>query len=623
MNAGDGRTHGASGSGPGWPEGEDPADQWVLDPATGSYRLNLDGGAGAPKAAVPAQGRPADGRPASRTSQSAATGQTSQTSQISQISQTGQTGRTARVGDTQTTAAIPAQSRGRAANRRARDGQPGAAETPDTPETGGRAARRKASRTPTRGRRALKWTAGVGGFVLVAGCAGGIYAYQHLNGNITGVDVNLGDEAHRPKAATKAVNILIIGTDSREGLGKKYGDEGSVGHADTTFLFHVSADRTNATAVSIPRDLLVDIPECKTGDKVIPGTDRAMFNTSLGQDGRDPGCTWKTVEKLTGVRVDHFVEVNFEAVKTLSTAVGGVEVCAAKDLVDPKSHLNMKAGHHVIKGDEALAFVRTRHAVGFGGDLTRIPLQQQFISGLIRKVKSDGTLTDPTKVWNLADAATKALTVDQSIAGVLKLKDLAQDLSAVDTKHITFTTVPVIDDTEDKNRLALKQPDASQLFQMVAADRSLTKVKKKGTASASASAAASPAATTKAAPADVRVTVKNGSGVTGQAQATVEWMQNTKGYLRSSNGFNAPSTEKTTLYYAPDHADQARTLAEAMGLPATQMKATTEYGTGEKDPMLLILGKDFTAPGISLTAPTVAPSDLQRVQADDTNLCAK
>ncbi|MFJ6214594.1 LCP family protein [Streptomyces sp. NPDC092296] len=598
MNAGDGRAHGASGAGPEWPEGADPADQWVLDPATGSYRLNVDGpAAGAQRPGVPGQGVPAGRRAAAAPDPAAAPDSAAASAAAS---------------------GIPSQSGGRAAARRARGGAPESSGA----VTGGRAARRKASRNPARSRRMLKWTAGVGGFVLVAGCTGGYFAYQHLNGNITGVKVDLGDEANRPKGPTKAVNILIIGTDSREGLGKKYGDAGSVGHADTTFVFHVSADRTNATAISIPRDLMVPIPDCKTGDKVIPGSQRAMFNTSLGQDGRDPGCTWKTVEQLTGIRINHFVEVNFEAVKTISTAVGGVEVCAGKDIVDKQSHLNMTKGTHVIQGDEALAFVRTRHAVGLGGDLTRIPLQQQFISALIRKVKSDGTLTNPGKLWDLANAATKALTVDDDIAGVLKLKDLALDLSAVDTKHITFTTVPVLDDPEDKNRLIVKDPDAGQLFSMVAADKSLTKVKPKATASASPAATTSPAAT-KAAPADVRVTVKNGSGVTGQAQSTVEWMQNTQGFIRSSNGSNFDPTDKTTLYYAPDHADQARTLAAAMGLPAAQLKATTTYGTGAMDPMLLVLGKDFKGPGVPLTAPTVAPSNLQRVEADDTDVCAK
>ncbi|MFD0347715.1 LCP family protein [Kitasatospora aburaviensis] len=326
----------------------------------------------------------------------------------------------------------------------------------------------------------------MGALVLVAGCGGAYYAYQHFNNNITAVKVQLGDEAERPKPAGDALNILVIGTDSREGLGREYGDEGSTGHADTTLLFHVAKDRSNATVVSLPRDLMVPIPECRTSaGKAIPGTSRAMFNESLGQEGRDPGCTWKTVEKLTGIRVDHFVMVNFEAVKTLSTAVGGVEVCAAKDINDPDSHLKMSKGRHVVQGDEALAFVRTRHAVGLGGDLTRIPLQQQFISSMIRSIKSGDTLTSPTKLWKLADAATKALTVDDGIGSVDKLKDLALDVSKVDTGNITFATVPVEDDTKDKNRLMLKQPDAGQLFSLVANDRSLT-----GTAAPEAAASA-------------------------------------------------------------------------------------------------------------------------------------
>lgn len=407
----------------------DPADQWVLDPDTGQYRLDPDAG-------IPAQHR---------------------------------------------RAAAPEPGSAAAA--------PEAATEPGHP--GGRAGhRRRGAARRNRRRRALKWTAGVGALVLVAGCGGAYYAYQHFNDNITAVKVQLGSDEERPKAAGDALNILVIGTDSREGLGREYGDEGSAGHADTTLLFHVAKDRSNATVISIPRDLMVPVPECDTDTgKKIPGSARAMFNESLGQEGRDPGCTWKTVEKMTGIRVDHFVMVNFDAVKTLSTAVGGVEVCAAKDINDPDSHLKMTKGRHVVQGDEALAFVRTRHAVGLGGDLTRIPLQQQFISSMIRSVKSSDTLTSPTKLWKLADAATKALTVDSGIGSVDKLKDLALDVSKVDTKNITFATVPVLDDPKDENRLVLKQPDAGQVFSLVANDRSLTET-------AAPAAPAAPGATT-------------------------------------------------------------------------------------------------------------------------------
>ncbi|WP_094745734.1 LCP family protein [Kitasatospora purpeofusca] len=517
----------------------------------------------------------------------------------------------------------------------------------EPPHPGGRAARRRAlTARRTRRRRVLKWTGGLAAFALVAGCGGAYYAYQHFNNNITAVKVQLGNEAERPKPVADALNILVIGTDSREGLGREYGDEGSAGHADTTLLFHIAKDRSNATALSIPRDLMVPVPECRTPDgKTIPGTARTMFNNSLGQEGRDPGCTWKTVEKVTGIRVDHFVMVNFDAVKTLSTAVGGVEVCAAKDINDPDSHLRMAKGRHVVQGDEALAFVRTRHAVGLGGDLTRIPLQQQFIGSMIRSIKSSDTLTNPAKLWKLADSATKALTVDSGIGSVDKLKDLALDLSKVDSGKITFATVPVLDDPADENRLVLKQPDAAQLFSMVGGDRSLTEPAAGAAApeAPAASAPAAPAATSApAAPAapggaastaaaavdakDLRVTVRNGSGTPGQAQQAVDRLV-AKGYAKAATAANAPVATATSIAHPAGKAAEAAALAAALGLPAEAVKADPKLGA--RDGLVLVLGKDAPAAAAAQAAampaavPSEAPKDLQRVQGDDIDACAK
>ncbi|WP_405004762.1 LCP family protein [Kitasatospora purpeofusca] len=510
----------------------------------------------------------------------------------------------------------------------------------EPPHPGGRAARRRAlTARRTRRRRVLKWTGGLAAFALVAGCGGAYYAYQHFNNNITAVKVQLGDEAERPKPVADALNILVIGTDSREGLGREYGDEGSSGHADTTLLFHIAKDRSNATALSIPRDLMVPVPECQAPDgKTIPGTARTMFNNSLGQEGRDPGCTWKTVEKVTGIRVDHFVMVNFDAVKTLSTAVGGVEVCAAKDINDPDSHLRMSKGRHVVQGDEALAFVRTRHAVGLGGDLTRIPLQQQFISSMIRSIKSSDTLTNPAKLWKLADSATKALTVDSGIGSVDKLKDLALDLSKVDSGKITFATVPVLDDPADKDRLVLKQPDAAQLFSMVGGDRSLTEPAAGAAASAPDTPAATSAPAAPAAPAapgaaastaaaavdtkDLRVTVRNGTGTPGQAQQTVDRLV-AKGYAKAATAANVPVAAATSIAHPAGKTAEAAALAAALGLPADAVKADPKLGA--RDGLVLVLGKD--APAAAAAAPTAVPSeapkDLQRVQGDDIDACAK
>ncbi|MFD8599916.1 LCP family protein [Kitasatospora sp. NPDC059646] len=533
----------------------DPADQWVLDPETGEFRLDLDAGR-----------RTAERRPGAGRSGAARSG-------------------AARSGAGATAAA------------------------------GGRSARRRGR--VVRGRRVLKWTAGSLGLVLIAGCGGAYYVYQHFNKNISSVKVQVGDESERPQATNDALNLLVIGTDSREGLGREYGDEGSAGHADTTLLFHISKDRSNATVLSIPRDLMVTVPECRTGDKKIPGEARAMFNTSLGQNGRDPGCTWRTVEKLTGVRINHFMMVDFEAVKSLSTAVGGVEVCAATDIDDPYSHLKMTAGRHVVQGEEALAFVRTRHAVGLGGDLTRIPLQQQFISSMIRKMKSSDTLTSPTKLWSLADAATKALTVDSAIDDVNKLKDLALDISRVDTKNITFTTVPVLDDPTNNNHLILKPGDAQQLFAMIAADRSLTDVPQQQAPepAPSSSAPAPPQVDAKS----VKVTVRNGSGTSGQAGKAVSALK-AKGFALAATARDTDAAQASTVSYPAGQEDRAQAVAAALGLPATAVQASSRLSA--KDGVAVVLGGDYTGSAGASAVPTEAPKDLQRVQADDTAVCA-
>ncbi|MEU8828545.1 LCP family protein [Streptomyces sp. NPDC048636] len=557
--------------GQGGADGIDPADQWVFDPNTGSYELRLNN-AGAPAdAAEPPQAPRASRR---RTPESEQRG------------------------------------RRRAGGKREQ-------EAPTGP-----ASRRKPKPKKSKGKKVLYWTSGTLAFLLVGGSAAAYFVYQHLNGNIRKVDVG----ENNPAVSDGPMNILLIGTDRRDGKGNKgYGDAGSVGHADTTLLFHVSGDRSNATVLSFPRDMITDIPECKTKQddgsfKKIPGEKEVRFNTSLGQEERDPGCTWQTVEKITGLNVDHFMMADFNAVKEMSTAVGGVDICLGKDINDPKSHLNLKKGRHTVEGEQALAFVRTRHAVGFGGDLDRIKLQQQFLSSLMRKMKASGSLTNPGKTWKLAQAATKALTVDPGIGTLSKLADLGKNLSKVDLKNITFATVPVVDNSDGATVL-LDQTKADPLFQMVRQDVSLTEVKKKQKAAKSREAARLKGP--KADPADVRVKVLNGSGKFGAAQETVGWMQNTEGMLRTSNGGNAKSElKKTTLEYAPNQADQARRLADSMGLPGSAMK----QGTKDAEPMAemkLTLGGDFKKAGTPIAGPVKAPKDIQRVEADDKNICAK
>jgi LCP family protein required for cell wall assembly len=485
----------------------------------------------------------------------------------------------------------------------------------------------------SKAKKALMWTGGTMAFVLVAGGAAA-YAYlKHLEGNVTTTDV--GSAGKRGFSKDEAFNILIIGTDKRTGAGNAgYGDKGSVGHADTNILLHVSKDRTNATALSIPRDLIVDVPDCPTkqpdgSEKVIAGTDQVRFNTSLGQDGRDPGCTMRTVQEVTGIPVDHFMMADFNAVKTLTTAVGGVEVCLAHPVDDPDSHLKLPAGKSVVQGEQALAFVRTRHSFGNFGDLDRIKAQQQFLASLMRKMSSSDTLTNPAKLLTLAEAATKSLTVDTGI-GSGTLKDVALELKKVPTKNISFMTMPVLDNPADGavHKTVIVDPNlAPPVFDSIKNDVSFTEVKKKADAEKKKESDADAARLkgTKSAASDVRVRILNGGAQGGSAQNTLEWLQNQKGVLKSENAGNAPggqSLSRTTLEYAPDQADQARELASLMGMSGSALKPGKSVINSQGLPaMTLTLGKDFQGAGIPLTAPKTAPKVNGASTADKVN-CA-
>ncbi|MFF1397168.1 LCP family protein [Streptomyces sp. NPDC058287] len=565
----------------------DPADQWVLNPNTGDYELRLNPSSG--QSAVPGPRRSSQ-RP------------------TGQRGQTGQNRQNGRTREEQDSREVPGQRRRRAPQ----------------PEPAGR--RRSKNKKKSKGKKALLWTGGVMAFVLVAG-AGGAYLYlRHLDGNIDKQDV-VG--AKNGFSKDEAFNILLIGTDKRTGKGNAgYGDKNSVGHADTNILLHVAKDRSNATALSIPRDLITDIPDCKVREdgveKTIPGTPDIRFNTSLGQSGRDAGCTMATVKEITGVQPDHFMMADFNAVKTLTTAVGGVDVCLAKDVDDPDSHLKLSKGKHTVKGEQALAFVRTRHSFGNQGDLDRIQQQQQFLGSLMRKMSSSDTLTSPSKLSNLAEAATKALTVDTGIGSLSELKDVALELKKVPPKNITFTTLPVIDNPAEKVHatVVVNPAKADPLFAMIRDDVSLTEVAKDKKAAKSKQDALLKGSRADAS--EVRVDIYNGSETVGAAQTTLTWLQNTEGVLKSSQLGNAPKKlSKTTLEYAPDQADQARRLADIMGLPASAMKPGKSEKNDQGLPaMILTLGADFKGAGTPIAAPTKAPEDIQKATADKT-VCAK
>ncbi|MFE2358738.1 LCP family protein [Streptomyces parvulus] len=566
----------------------DPADQWVLNPRTGEYELRLS--PSAPQSPVPGPRRGAPRSPG--TGKDAGGAGTARR-------------RTAAPGRE-----VPPQRRRR----------PG----PEEPVPGRRGRRPEKK---SKGKRALLWVGGSTAFVVLVAGVGGYVYLKHLEGNVSTTDVGSAGSSSFKK--DEAFNILIIGTDKRTGEGNEgYGDKGSVGHADTNILLHVSEDRSNATALSIPRDLIVDIPDCETTQedgtqKIIPGSTGVRFNTSLGESGRDAGCTMRTVKEATGIQPDHFMMADFNAVKTLTSAVGGVDVCVEKAVDDPKSHLKLPAGESKVEGEQALAFVRTRHAFGNEGDLDRIKVQQQFLGSLMRKMSSSDTLTSPTKLVKLAEAATKALTVDKAIGKVGTLKDMALELKKVPPKNITFTTVPVIDNPAEKVKatVVVNETTGPQVFDMIRNDISFTEVKQKEKKEAAAVAARLKGERSE--PSEVRVRVMNGGAPAGSAQQELAYLQTDAGVTKSENAGNAPGeVAKTTLEYAPDQADQARALAEILGLSGAAMKPGESVTNSQGLPtMTLTLGKDFKGAGVKLNAAVKKP-DLDNESTADQKQCA-
>ncbi|MEV0176588.1 LCP family protein [Streptomyces sp. NPDC050803] len=564
----------------------DPADQWVLNPNTGEYELRLTPSAA--QSAVPSPRRAASRAAAARAPRA----------------------RTAAPG--RETREVPGREVPPPRRRR------GAPEEPPPGRRGHRPAKKK-----SKAKKFLLWTGGSMAFLLIATAGAGYLYLQHLNDNIDSIPEDGASTGGFKK--DEAINILIIGTDKRTGSGNEgYGDAGSVGHADTTILLHVSKDRSNATALSIPRDLVVDIPDCPTtqddgSKKTIAGSSGVRFNTSLGQDGRTPSCTMRTVTELTGITPDNFMVADFNAVKTLTSAVGGVEVCLAKDIDDPDSHLKLSKGTHTIEGEQALAFLRTRHSVGFGGDLSRIELQQQFLSSLMRKLKSNDTLTSPSKMIKLAEAGTKALTVDSQLDSIGKLKDLGLELGKLNTKNLTFTTVPVIDNPAEtvKSTVVVNETSAPEVFDMIKNDVSFTEVKAQQKKEKAAIAARLKG--TKSDASEVRVRILNGGAEAGSAQETLNWLQTEEGVTKSENAGNADAAQaKTTLEYDPDQADQARRLAAILGLSGSAMKPGESVTNSQGLPtMTLTLGKDFKGAGVSLTGSSgKTPEGVQKSTAD-------
>ncbi len=315
--------------------------------------------------------------------------------------------------------------------------------------------------------------------VLGIGTAG--WAYWHLNDNIRSVDIDqaLGDNrpaksvttptasasASASPLPTEAVNILVLGSDSRSGKENQElgGGDSSGARSDTAMVVHIDAGRTGATVVSIPRDTLVTRPSCPLSSG---GTSAVaygvMFNTAYALGG--PVCAVKTVESITNVRMDHYIEVDFSGFAKLVNALGGVTVTTDEDIDDDDSHLHLAAGTHHLGGKQALALARTRHGIGDGSDLGRIKLQQKLVKALLEQIASTDLLTSPTELYEVADAITGSLTTDTGLNSLSELTELGRSLKGLTADKVKTITMPVVTAPSDPNRVVAEEPAASKLW---------------------------------------------------------------------------------------------------------------------------------------------------------------
>jgi LCP family protein required for cell wall assembly len=403
--------------------------------------------------------------------------------------------------------------------------------------------------------------------VLVVGV--GLIAAWRLNANITRVDVTAALGADRPVASGAAVNILLLGSDTREGegndaIGKVTEEPGN--HSDTNLLVHLSADRSWATVVSIPRDSMTPAPpDCSPSVAVEEWTVR-QWNRNYTKGGA--GCLIRTLEGNTGIFVDHYAVVDFRGFQSMVDALGGVEVCTPAPIDDRNSGLRLSAGRHTLEGEEALAYVRTRKSLGDGSDLGRIERQQAFLASVMQEATSTQLLVQPRRLYSFLSAATGSLTTDPTF-GVGTMSDLATSVKGIGLDRIQFVTVPHEPYPPDENRVQWS-PAAEQLWSALREDRAI------GSSGGPASPAPTPAPLTVS-PADVAVDIVNASSTRGLARQAKDGLV-VQGFedVRSLNATATTLSEGALVEYSGAGSEAARTVAAAF--PGARVKETDGLG---------------------------------------------
>ncbi len=393
-----------------------------------------------------------------------------------------------------------------------------------------------------------------------------------MSGSLNRFDVFGGlSEEGRPEP-TGGLTFLVIGSDSRDGTNREDEEELSLGstpgqRSDTIMLVRLNHERDRVTVVGIPRDLWVDIP----------GQGEDKINAAYAYGG--PQLSVRTVEALTGVRVDHYVEVDFHGFVDVVDALGGIEVCLPEPINDPKAHLDMDAGTHHVDGTEALAFARTRATSQ--GDLDRIDRQQQVLSAMLDKALSTETLSNPAKLTDFLDSSLSSVTVDQGL-DTRTINELAYQMRDLDMEAVDFTQTPIADMEHWTERgdvaLLWDEPAARELFARVQADRPI-----------SGSEEPSPDAGSAPDPADIRVRVFNGIGAPGLGSQLDEALR-TSGFQVTAPASNWSSSDIAESQVRHGPGDEAAAEYVAGMIPGSRIVEDGALG----DELQIVVGFNYT-----------------------------
>jgi LCP family protein required for cell wall assembly len=412
-------------------------------------------------------------------------------------------------------------------------------------------------------------------------------AYRGVYDSIHHVTVTNGELGKRPPKLNGSENILIIGSDSRNGSHGRYGRGIEGSRSDTSMLLHISPTHTGAIVISFPRDTMVPIYQCADdgqghhGQQVQPGG-LEQLNWTYSYGG--PACLWKTLEQVTRIHIDHFVQVNFSGFKSIVNDVGGVPVCLPYAIRDPASRMNLPAGRSVVHGTQALAFVRERH-IGLGSDLQRINRQQIFLASLAQRVKQSSSLTNPGKLYTMVHDIASSLTTDSGLT-FNDMYAIANSLKGLSTNALQFVMAPVAPYPASPNNLVeFNHPPADDLFQAIARDNHILK-----TAQRADHAKPQPVPTVK--PGQVQLQVLNGTSVAGLAATTASQLT-ARGFEVAGTG-NATGTAGSTVieYTSAAQLPQVNTLQKE--IPGAQIKQVTGLNGNT---ISLVLGSGFKGVG--------------------------